>query len=259
MSRRRYCSVSVFAVAVEQVGRARVHVAAGADQKEALVQRGRPEFDLAAGQPRRQERVVGLERLVLPRDALPVVHVDRREQVVGAVGEQRAAEVHALHRVRLHHRLGARLHVEQRQAHQVRVALVGLEVDAGAVLVELHRAARLEDAAGVDLRQLVAGIDPQHLGVAVLGRARHQAQLPFQIEDVARDPLGVPRDERPLARRDLHLVEVVPRRVAVVEADEDRVGVGLRHGVDGRADVLRLGEVLRGGHVRPLRQATPPG
>ena len=232
--------------AIEEVGRAGVDIAPRAHEEEAFVERRGAELDLPPRQLRLQERVVRLERLLPPVDALPVVHVDRRDQAVGAVGEMRRAQVDPLQGIRFHHGLGPGPDVEQRQTDEVAVALVGLQVDAGAVLVELHRAARLEDAAGIDLRQPVPGVHAQDLGVAVLGRARDETQGPTQVEDVAAHPLGVPQDQCPLPGRDLHLVEVVPRGLAVVEAHEDRVRFRLRHGVDHRPDPLRIRQVPRG-------------
>ena len=134
-----------------------------------------------------------------------------------------AAEVDALHRVGLDGLLLAGRRVEEDEAGEVQVALVRLHVDALAVLVEAIGAAGLEDGAGVDLREALRD-DAQDLGVAVVGDAQGEAELAGEVEEPARDLLGVLPDELALPGRDLDLVEVVPRGVAVVEADVDRVG-----------------------------------
>ena len=76
-----------------------------------------------------------------------------------------------------------------------------------------------------------------------------EAELAREVEDPAGDLLGVLPEEGPLAGRDLHPVEVVPGGVAVVEADEDDVGVGLRDVVDLGARPLGGGQVAGGGSV----------
>jgi hypothetical protein len=73
---------------------------------------------------------------------------------------------------------------------------------------------------------------------------------PFSaVEDPAGQPLGVLAQESAFAGRDLHLVEVVPRLVAVVQSHVEGVGIGPGHGVDEGADAFRVGQVARGRHL----------
>jgi hypothetical protein len=76
-----------------------------------------------------------------------------------------------------------------------------------------------------------------------------EPQLAVEVEDPARDALGVLAHQLALAGRDRDLVDVVPRRVAVVEADVDRVGLVLGHRVDEGARALGVGQVARGRRV----------
>ena len=232
---------------VEKVGLAGLGVARGGDQGEALVLGQRAKIDLFARQLPLQQLVVGLEALALPVDADLVVDVGGRDEVVGALGEDRAAEVHPVQRIGFDQLFAARLGVEQHEAGQVRVALVGRHVDAPAVLVETHREAGLENVARVDFLEAVA-VDAEDFRVAVLGRAGGQPELVLAIEHPAGQPLGVLAQERPLAGRELHLVEVVPGGIAVVEPDVDRVRVGLGHRVDEGPGAFRRGHVARRRH-----------
>ncbi len=204
--------------------------------------------DLAVRELLLEEAVVGLPGLVAEVDPGPVFLVGGGDELVGGLREDGRAEVDAPLRVGLDGLFLAGGRVEEEETGEVRRALVRLHVDPLAVLVEPGRAAALEDGAGVDLREGLR-IDPQDLGVAVVGDADGEPELPGEVEDPARDPLGVLPQEGPLAGRDLHLVEVVPGGVAVVEADEDDVGVGLRDVVDLGAHRLCVGQVAGGGSV----------
>ncbi len=183
---------------------------------------GKP--DLHARQFVRDPAVVGLPGLVAKVDALPVADVDRGDQLAGLLGKDRAAEVHLRPGIRLDECLLPRLRVEEDQPHEVHVAVVRDHVDLRVVGVELHGAARLEHRAAVGVLESGRG-DTQHLGVAVGGGAQRETQPARAVEHPAGDLVGVPPQQRPLARRDLHFVQVVPCRVAIVQTDEDEVGI----------------------------------
>ena len=240
-------------LAVEEVRRSRLDVAPRADDVLLLVAGRRPERDVGVRQLALEPLVVGLVGLVPPVVALPFVDVVRADQFVGDVREQRAPEIHPALRVGLDELLLAAGDVQQRQARQVGVTLAGFEVDALAVLVEPHGPARLEDAAFVDLGE-PAFVDAQDLGVALVRRADGEAQLVLQVEFPAGDTIGVLSNQRPLAGRDLQSIDVVPRGIAVVDANEHHVGIHLRHLVDEGPDALGLGEVARQRHLGPCRR-----
>ena len=98
-----------------------------------------------------------------------------------------------------------------------------------------------------------SGIDAQDLGVAVVGGAHRQAEAALEVELPARDAVGVLADEFALPGGDRDLVDVVPRGVAVVEADVDGVRGLLRDVVDEGPCSLRVGEVPRRRDVLALR------
>ena len=135
---------------VEQVPLARIRVARGGDEHDPVVGGGGAEVDVLARELALEQLVVGLPRLVAEVDARPLVLVGGADELVGGLGEDRPAEVHAAHRVGLDQLLLAGLGVEEHEAREVDVALVRLHVDAPGVLVEAVGAAGLEHAAGVD-------------------------------------------------------------------------------------------------------------
>src|SRR5439155_5341728 len=234
---------------IEHIRRAGIHVRARADDEQTLVFRGRPEREVLAGQRLLEQRVVRLERLVLPDITRLVVDVDGRDQLIADVGKQHVSEIDTILRVRFDELFGAGLRVEQREADEVH-ALVRFHVDTAAVLREVTRPAGLEDVARIHFREAVV-VDAHHLGVAVLVDARREPQLVREVELPRDHSFGVLADERALAARDANLVQVVPRFVAVVEADVDGVGVALRHEEDLRPYAPDVGDVARGGHVAP--------
>ena len=138
--------------------------------------------------------------------------------------------------------------IEQHEARQVRTALVRLHVDLAVVLAEAIRTAGLEDIAGIDLGES-RRIDAQDLGVTLVGGANGEAKRAGVVEDPRGDALGVLAHESALTGRDADAIEIVPRLVAIVEADVHDVGVFLRHGVEDRANALGGGEVPRSGNV----------
>ncbi len=235
-------------LAIEEVDRPRVRVARGGDDPDAVVARGRDRLDLLVSDLLLQEVVVGPERLVAEVDPRPVVLVSRRDELVRRLREDRAAEIDALHRVGLDDFLRAGRGVEEQETREVGVALVRLEVDARVVPPEAVEAAGLEDGAGVHGLEAV-GVHAEDLRVALVGRPLRHPENAGVVERPARDPLRVLPHERPLARRDLDLVDVVPGGVPVVQPDVDRVGVALGQRVDLGACALRVRQVARGGRL----------
>ena len=109
-------------------------------------------------------------------------------------------------------------YVHQLESREIARARVGLEIDVLAVLEELTAAAALQHAAAVDLGR-AALVQPENLGVALLGRPLGEAQVALEVEGVAGKALIVLAQERALAALNLDLVEIVPGGVAVVEAN----------------------------------------
>ena len=202
-------------VPVEQVHRAGIDVGARNDDVEPLVPRRGLEADLLAGELLLQQVVVGLPGLVLPDVARLVVDVYGRDDVVRHVREDDVRQIDAILRIGFDDLFFARLHVEERQPGEIG-ALVRFEIDARTVLVKAQRPARFEHVAGVDLREAVV-VDAEHFGVAVFGDARREAQLVRQVELPVDEPLGVLAQERALAAGNAHLVQIVPRLVAVAQ------------------------------------------
>ena len=155
-------------------------------------------------------------------------------------------------RIGLHHLDLLASGIEQRQRYQVCIALVGEHVDALVVGVKPHRAAGFKHVARIHLGEFV-GVDAQDLGVAVVGRARCQAQDTLVVEIPARQAIGILAQQRTFASGDLHLVEVVPGLVAIVQAHEKRVGIGPRHRVDHGTSALGIREIARRGNFRSGR------
>jgi hypothetical protein len=82
--------------AVEEIGLARLAVAAGGDEPEALVLRRGAEAEVSAGQFLLEQLVVGLEGFVAPVNARALVLVGGADEFVREVGEDGGAEVHAV-------------------------------------------------------------------------------------------------------------------------------------------------------------------
>ena len=244
-------------VAVEKVARARVGVAVARDEPRPLVLGRARGHDLAARELRVEKGEVRGPGVVPRVDALAVAVVDRRHEFVGDVGEDGAAEVHLPLRVALDERLLAGLGVEEDELDEVAVApgsrpgqaLVGLHVDAAAVRVEAHRPARLHDRARVDDLAELAVADAEQLGRAVGRRAEGQADVAVEVRHPARDALRVFDEQLALARLEVDAVDVVPGRVAVVEADQDVAGVALGHVQDDGARAVGGRQVARRRHA----------
>ena len=228
-------------VPVEQVHRAGIDVGARDDDVEPLVPGRGLEADLLAGELLLQQVVVGLPSLVLPDVARLV------DDVIRHVREDHVAQIDAILRIGFDDLFFARLHVEEREPGEIG-ALVRFEIDARTVFMKVQRPACFEYVAAVDLREAVV-VDTEYFRVAVFGDTRREAQLVRQVELPVDEPFGVLAQERPLAGRDADLVEVVPRLVAIVEADVDQIRIGLGHEVDARLHALRVGDVARGGDV----------
>jgi hypothetical protein len=56
--------------------------------------------------------------------------------------------------------------------------------------VEPCRVTGLQNIAAIDLGELI-GVDAENLGIAVLGRARGQAELVLEVENPGSDAVGV--------------------------------------------------------------------
>src|SRR6185369_8349018 len=76
-----------------------------------------------------------------------------------------------------------------------------------------------------------------------------ESQLVLEVEDIGGDAFGVLADERALAGRDFYFVEIVPGRVAIVQADVDRIGLTPRHGKDRGSDSFYVREIASRGYV----------
>ena len=71
------------------------------------------------------------------------------------------------------------------------------------------------------------------------------------VEFPAGDTFRVAANQRSLAGRDAQLVQIVPGLVAIVEADENHVGIAFGHGIDSSLHTLRIREIPRSRDIRP--------
>ena len=177
-------------VAIEDVARAGLGVAGRDDHPLAIVIGAAGDRDLEVGQLALHLLVVRFERLVAEIGARAVADVDGSDQLVGLLGEDGAAEVHLVLRIRFDELLLLRVGIEEDEARQIGLAAVGLHVDARVVGVELQRVAGLEHAAAIDLLEAGVG-DAEDLGVAVVGRARREPRLAGAVHHPAGDLVGV--------------------------------------------------------------------
>ena len=223
----------------------------GEDDKEVLVARMCTEGELGVAAARLQPAVVRREFRVLPVDPHPVVLVERGDGSVGDLGEQHATQVIALQRVALDRAHRSARRIEQHQRGQIHT-LVGVQVHEAVVRIEADRPALLGDVAAVDTRERVL-IDAQDLGVASVRGAQREAQPPLVVERPPGDALGVLADERALAGRNAHPVEVVPGLVAVVEPHEHDVRLVPRQLIDLGARSFRVGDVAGRWHLPAAR------
>ena len=202
-----------------------------------------------------QPLVIRLEVLVLPINALLVIHIDRGDQLIGHVGKQHFPEVHPAERVGFRYLCFAGFRIEHFQPDEVHIgAFVGLDVNALAVLVKLRGAAQFQHVAGVNFCEAVR-IDAQNFGITILGRARRQPQLILQIEDPPGNAIRVLAEQRALAGGDAHFVKVVPGLVAIVQAEVDKVRLSSGHVVNECARALDVGQISRRGYFRSRRHA----
>jgi hypothetical protein len=178
--------------------------------------------------------------------AAAVAIVEREHKIISDFGEACAAKISLLERVRFHHGGLPGLRVKQHQRYQVHTrTLVGLKVDLLAVFVESDRLAALKHVAGVYFGELVA-VHAKDFSVAVFGGAAGQAQIALEVKIPAGDTLRVLAHQRLLAGGDLQLVKVMPRLVAVIEADVDHVRIAFRNLGNEDAYALQASEVARG-------------
>ena len=89
----------------------------------------------------------------------------------------------------------------KRQRHKIQIALVGLNISALGVSMELDYVASLKNIAGVNRRETV-GVHAQDFLIAVVLNALGQPQIALQIEDPRGDAIRVLADQRALAGRD---------------------------------------------------------
>ena len=81
-----------------------------------------------------------------------------------------------------------------------------------------------------------------------------EPQLAAVVEDPAGDLRVVLAQQRPLAGRNLHAIQVVPCRVPIVQPDKNDVWLLGRYVVNESTDALRLGEIPRPRRVLPGRR-----
>ena len=214
------------------------------DDPGLVVQRARVDGNIARSD-RLQLLQVGPDRGV---DHLPlvaqVIHRHGLHLARCRVG-QRAADVGAC--VFQHQRARAAGHVDREQRCRVAAARIG----------EVQRLAVQRQATGtggqhvlerdvVELLPRPVGAAPQHIGATVRARALRVLEGVVGVGDVAGDLRVVLLQQRAVAAGQIDLVDVVPLRVAVVHADQDRAGVfradagDLGGGLRERCQVLRL-------------------
>src|SRR5829696_9202086 len=105
----------------------------------------------------------------------------------------------------------------------------------------MNWAAKLEKTAGIDFRELAAGIHSEDFLVAALSRARGKTQLVFIVEKPARQPFCVLPHQGAFAGGDFDFIQIVPGWIAVIHADVDRVRLGAWRVVTYSSDLLRIG------------------
>jgi hypothetical protein len=125
---------------------------------------------------------------------------------------------------------------------------VGDEIGALSVFVIPDGPAGFKYVAGINSHKAVL-VNAQHLGVSILRRTGRKAQPIFEIEDPRDDALGVLPQQGTLTRGNLHFVEVMPGRVAVVQAYVERVGFRARHGINPSCHAFHIGQVARGWNI----------
>ena len=111
--------------------------------------------------------------------------------------------------------------------------------------MELDGSAGVDDGAGIDFGERV-GIDAKHFLVAVVGRARREAEGTLRVEEPAGNLLCVLAQEGFCAGGEVEFVEVVPGFVAIIEADVEGGGVGLGDAIEIDAHTFEAGEIAQG-------------
>src|SRR5215469_11545552 len=106
----------------------------------------------------------------------------------------------------------------------------------------MQRIAALEYRAGVNLSKSLR-IDAKEFCVAVLGATGGKTQLAFQIENPARDALGVLPNEGLLPRGTAELVKIVPGFVAIVQTDVDGIRIALRRCIQYQPHAFETGQI----------------
>ena len=235
-------------LAVEEVDRAGVHVARDRDRHQAVVVREAAESELAVGEVRAEEGEVGGEGVGLGVEPRAVAGVIGQDQLVRLVREEHAAEVHLPLGVALDEGLLARRRVEEDEFGEVALALVRDHVDAATIFVVADGPTGFLDGAGVDRLRLELQVlaDAEDFRRAVVRGAEGETDVPVVVHLPARDPLRVLDHELALAGFEVESVDVVPRRIAVVEAHDDLVRAVVGRGIDLGAHVVERREVAGG-------------
>ena len=127
---------------------ARFGVAMRGNQPLAVVARTGGHRNFFAREFLLQPLVIGLEIVVLEIAPLAIVGVLRLDQFVGGFGKPGGLEIDAPQRIGFHGLDLAGSGIEQRQGHEIQIALVGLNISALAVSMELDHVASLKDIAG---------------------------------------------------------------------------------------------------------------
>ena len=90
------------------------------------------------------------------------------------------------------------------------------------------------------------GVHAQHLLLPAIGGAQARRRLTLRSKTQDGDPVGILADECSLAGLAIvDLIEVVPRFVAVVDADVDDAGLALGRGDELHLYALQAGQVAR--------------
>ncbi len=219
-----------------------------ADDPQALVRCSRAKAHFLAGKLRLQPAELRLECPVREVPPNAVVLVFREENAIVGDGEDGASEVDALFRIAFDRRRGAGCRIQQFQFGQIQRPLVGHQVNQLVVRVKTLLATGFQHVAAVDHLESVR-IDAQELLVARLGQTHGQPQRGIVIEHPAGDALRILAQQRLLTGREAQFIQVMPARIAVVQADVDDVRLGLGHGIDQGANAPQVGQRARRRHT----------
>ena len=104
-------------------------------------------------------------------------------------------------------------------------------------------AARFIDIARINFREFVA-VNFQNFRIAVVGGTACKAQFVLIVKNPAGQAVFVLPKQSFFARRDFDFIKVVPRLIAVVDADINKIGFGLRNGVNRRLHLFGVGQIF---------------